>query len=191
MARFALGIVALIGCTLGLAGCGNGNNNAEKPDALEPTMLPPWWNATDACSIVDKKVMAEVLKQDVSDAQLSLTHAHGKADAAMSQCSYVGRDGAGIATLVTRWSPIKDNTADAIAEARATTESAAQAFGDAEVEDIPDLGKAAFFVPKINQLTVFIDDQRMIMVTPTKLPASASGKDLAIALARKAGARSD
>ena len=56
------------------------------------------------------------------------------------------------------------------------------------LKDIPGLGKAAFPAPTISQLNVFIDDARMIMVTVEKVPDGVQGKDLAVALAKKAGA---
>ena len=76
----------------------------------------------------------------------------------------------------------------AIASTKAATVSALKAFSDKPVEDIAGLGKAAFFVPGIDQLTVFIDDARMITLSLDKVPDGASGKDIALALAKKAGA---
>ena len=152
------------------------------------TETSPAWNAADACSIVDKAAVAEILGREIASTQLSLVHEAGSADAATSECAYLGADGASVARLMTRWSPINDNTTDSIAMARSSTAATMKAFSSVPLEDVPGLGKAAFLAPNISQLNVFIDDARMIVVTVEKVPDGASGKDLAVALARKAGA---
>ena len=160
-----------------------------KPEAATATTeTPSAWNAADACSIVDKAAVAEILGREIASTQLSLVHEADGANAATSECAYLGADGASVARLMTRWSPINDNTTEAIAMARSTTEASMKAFSSVPLEDIPGLGKAAFLAPTISQLNVFIDDARMIMVTVEKVPDGAQGKDLAVAMAKKAGA---
>jgi len=160
-----------------------------KPEvATAATETPSAWNAADACSILDKAAVAEILGREISSTQLSLVHEAGSADAATSECAYLAADGSSVTRLMTRWSPINDNTTEAIAMARSTTEASMKAFSSVSLEDVPGLGKAAFLAPNISQLNVFIDDARMIMVTVEKVPDGASGKDLAVALAKKAGA---
>ena len=160
-----------------------------KPEAAAATTeTPSAWNAADACSILDKAAVAGILGREIASTQLSLVHEADGASAATSECAYLGADGASVARLMTRWSPIKDNTTEAIAMARSTTEASMKAFSSVPLEDIPGLGKAAFLAPTISQLNVFIDDARMIMVTVEKVPDGAQGKDLAVAMAKKAGA---
>lgn len=160
-----------------------------KPEAATATTeTPSAWNAADACSIVDKAAVAEILGREIASTQLSLVHEADGANAATSECAYLGADGASVARLMTRWSPINDNTIEAIAMARSTTEASMKAFSSVPLEDIPGLGKAAFLAPTISQLNVFIDDARMITVTVEKVPDGAQGKDLAVAMAKKAGA---
>jgi hypothetical protein len=171
-----------------LAGCGGEAAKDSAPATKEAAAGPAGWNAADACSILSKEAVAEVLTQEVSDAQLSLVHEAGAAEAATSQCTYLGKDGASIATLMARWSPINDNTQAAIDQARSAAAVAIKAFTDKPIEDLPGLGKAAFITPGIDSLNVFVDDARMIIVTPQKLPDGALGKDIAVALAKKAGA---
>lgn len=172
-----------------LAGCGSGGDKAGGSTAEKPTEgggMPANWKATDACSILDKAAVAEVLKREVGETSLALVHEPGTADAGTSECTYAGPDG-NVASLMARWSPINDQTAETIAAARSTAAAAMKAFGKTP-EDVPGLGKGAFFAPGIDQLTVFIDDARMIVVTAQKVPDGVSGKDAAIALAKKAGA---
>lgn len=156
--------------------------------ATAATETPSAWNAADACSILDKAAVAEILGREISSTQVSLVHEAGSADAATSECAYLGADGASVARLMTRWSPINDNTTESIAMARSSTAATMKAFSSVPLEDIPGLGKAAFLAPNISQLNVFIDDARMIVVTVEKVPDGAQGKDLAIAMAKKAGA---
>lgn len=181
--------IALFCCALGLAGCGKkGEESSAASPAAAGAAQPSGWNAADACSILGKAAVAEILKREVASTQLSLVHEADGSAAATSECAYLGADGASVARLMTRWSPIKDNTPDAIAAARSTAAATMKAFSSVPIEDIPGLGKAAFLAPPISQLNVFIDDARMIVVTAEKVPDGASGKDIAIALAKKAGA---
>lgn len=187
-----MGLTAIAGLSLlALAGCGKSGGSDGGGAATQGATSADGragWNAADACAILDKAVVAEILKQPVTEAQLSLVNEAGSATAATSQCVYVGAEGGSVATLMTRWSPINDNTAEAIATARSVTAAAIKPFSDKPLEDVPGLGKAAFLAVPISQLNVFIDDARMIVVTAEKVPDGANGKDIAIALAKKAGA---
>lgn len=187
---------AVVLIVAGLTGCGQkapepaaGSAPDSTPEvAAAAPATTPAWNAADACSILDKAAVAEILGREIASTQLSLVHEAGSTDAATSECAYLGADGASVARLMTRWSPINDNTAESIAMARSSTAAAMKAFSSVPLEDVPGLGKAAFLAPNISQLNVFIDDARMIMVTVEKVPDGASGKDLAVAIAKKAGA---
>lgn len=169
-----------------LTGCGGSGDANGGKEAAAPAGKPAW-NAADACTLLDKGAVGAALQQDVAETQLSLVHEADGATAATSECLYLGKDGASVARLSARWSPIGDNTAESIAGARTTTAAAVKAFSDTPVEDIAGLGKAAFFVPGINQLTVFFDDKRMIVLTVEKAPEGANARDIALALAKKAG----
>ncbi len=172
-----------------LAGCGSKGSDPDPASGAKGARTNSAWNAADACSILDKAAVADILKREISSTQLSLVHEADGATAATSECAYLGADGASVARLMTRWSPIDDNTPETISGARSAAAAALKAFGgSATIEDIQGLGKAAFLAPKIDQLNVFIDNARMITVTVEKVPEGASGKDLAIALAKKAGA---
>ena len=174
----------------GLTGCGDAANTDRggAGASVKGSAVPAGWNAADACSVLDKAAVATALGQGVKDTQLGFVHEAGAADAATSECSYIGADGATLAIAMTRWSPINDNSSASMDGARNAAASALKAFSDKKIEDIPALGKAAFLVPGIDALTVFIDDARMITVTVQKVPEGGSGKDIAIALAKKAGA---
>lgn len=182
-------IVAALACTTLIAGCGSGDKGGEAGKAgSEPAAaasgMPASWKATDACSIVTSAEMAEVMKAEVSEATVGLVNEAAGNNAATSECTYLFKDGSR-ATVMTRWSPIDDNNEAAIGTAKSTVAETVKAFTDRPVEDVAGLGKAAFFVPKINQLNVFLDDARMVMVTIASAP-DATAKDQAVALARKA-----
>lgn len=188
--RFTIGF-ALSGALL-LSGCGgadttaNGAANGTAPDvavAAPKGGMPADWKATDACSIIDKATMAQVLGTPVTETMLGIVNQPGAATAATSECTYM--TGEGRATVMTRWSPIADNTDDAINAAKATMKQTMAAFGGGEVEEVPGLGKRAFWVAKVDQLQSFISEDRMVLIT---VPSGAGSKDKAIALAKKAGA---
>lgn len=186
---FAMGVVAatgllVAGCGGGAPAPGNGTTAAAGPPAAAGTM-PADWKATDACSIIDKATMGAVLGATVTEASVGLVHepTAGAGDAATSECTYI-LDG-GRATVMTRWSPIADNTDGAINAAKSAMKQTLAAFGGGAVEDVPGLGKASFWVAKVDQLQSFIGEDRMVLIT---VPSGAGSKDKAIALARKAGA---
>ncbi|MCB2049026.1 MAG: hypothetical protein KDE32_12495 [Novosphingobium sp.] len=186
--------ILALSSALALAGCGSGSkgsSSAEPGDsgAEKVGSAPAGWNAADACSVLDKAKVGDSLKVAVPQTQLGMVHEAGAADAATSECTYLGEDGSSVARLMTRWSPVADNSAEAIATTKSSAAAAIKAFSDKPLEDVPDLGKAAFFVPAgLPSLTVFLDDARMVTVTIEKVPDGANGKDLAIALAKQAGA---
>ena len=177
----AAAVFVLAGCDATPAG-NNADGSATKSASGDKTM-PANFKASDACAILDKAVVAEVLKTKVSEAMLGLAHESTGNEAATSECTYL--TDAGRASFQARWSPIDDNTADAIKATRSTTEQTMKAFSDKKIEDIPGLGKAAFFVPGINQLNVFIGEDKFAVITT---PGGAAGREQAIALAKKIGA---
>ena len=193
MRKFISLMTAVAICGVGLAGCGEKAAQDTKSEdgaavSAETGGMPSDWKATDACSIVDKSVVAAVMKTEIPESRVSLVHKPNGAEAATSTCNYLRGDGASVASLQVRWSPISDNTPETMALTKKTTFETMNAFTEAKVEDVPNLGISAFLVPRFDQLTVFIDKARMIMVTVEKVPDGASGKDIAIELARKAGA---
>lgn len=179
MKKHILPIATLIATAM-LASCGgkepqNGNDGAGKNTTNQ-------WNAADACALLDKAAVSTALNDNVTETSLGLVNQASGANAATSECTYMLASG-GRATLMTRWSPIADNTPDAIFAARKGTEATVAAFGK-KVEDVPGLGKAAFFVPGINQMNVFIDDQKFAILTLGSAPAD-TAKATAIGLVGK------
>jgi len=188
MSKIAL-ILAGSACVL-LAGCGGGGSSesgasGEAAEAAGTGGMPADWKATDACSIIDKAEMAEVMKTEVTETSLGLVHEPDGMTAATSDCTYTLKDG-GTVTVMTRWSPTADNTPETIAATRSASASALKAFSDKPLEDVPGVGKAAFMVPGINQFNVFLDDSRMMVISLGGVPAGEE-KERAIALVGKAG----
>jgi len=69
--------------------------------------------------------------------------------------------------------------------ARKASDAAVSAFGKT-IEDVPNVGKAAFFVPGINQLNVFVDDDKFVILTISSAPNDGV-KAVAVELAGKIG----
>jgi len=169
-----------------LAGCGGtGTDNSSTAQAASTGGMPSNWKATDACSIVDKAAIETVLGTKVTESALAGVHepSASAGDAATSECTYILADGR--ASVMTRWSPIADNTKEAIDLSRNTMNATLKGFGGGTVEEIAGLGKASLWVEKVGQLQSFIGEDRMVLIT---VPSGAGAKDKAIALARKAGA---
>jgi hypothetical protein len=175
-------IAALLVASCGGSGSTSASNggNAASDGAKTATGA---WDATDACALLDKAAVAAALKDAVTEASVGLVHEASGAEAATSECTYILASGSR-ATFMARKSPIADNTHEAIALARKTTQESVAAFTDKKVEDVPELGKAAFFVPGINQLNVFIDDKKFVILTISSAP-NATAKATAVDLIGK------
>jgi len=166
-----------------LAGCGDGAKEAAASGDEAKTAAVDGWDASDACALLDKAAVGEALKDAVTETSLGLVNKAEGANAATSECTYRLASG-GTATLMARKSPIADNTPEAIALAKSTTEQTMAAFSDKKIEDVPGLGKGAFFVPGINQLNVFLDDSRFVILTIGSAPND-SAQATAVALVGK------
>lgn len=185
--RIAPGVAGTV--ALFLAACGGagdtGGNTGGGAVADVSKAAAGAWDATDACTLLDKGALGAALNDAVTETSLALVHQASGAEAATSECTYMLASGSR-ATLMTRNSPIADNSPEAIAQARKATEASLSGFSDKTVEDVPGLGKAAFFVPGINQLNVFLDDRRMVVLTIGSAP-NASARATAVELVRKIG----
>jgi hypothetical protein len=181
----ALGLAGATAILL-LSGCGStGGSSAGNSGAAatnDTNVATGGWDATDACALLDKATLGAALKDQVTEASLGLVHQASGAEAATSECTYMLASG-GRASLMARNSPIADNTDGSIAAARKATQQSVSAFTDKKVEDVPGLGKAAFFVPGINQLNVFLDERKFVILTISGAP-NATAKETAVALAR-------
>lgn len=167
-----------------LAACG-AEQSATSGEAGEPikTSSNDGWDATDACKVVDSATMSAAAGKTVSDTVLAMVNEAGQTTAATSECTY-DFEGGGQAKVLLRWSPIDDNTVEAIKLARSTSQQTMEAFGGT-VSDVPGLGKAAFYSDMAQTLNVFIGEDRFAIIT---LPDEPGVKERTIALAKKLGA---
>lgn len=178
-------MIFALGVPLTLAACGQAQDGGTSE---KPTAASAGWDATDACKLLDKAALGAALGDTVAETSLAFVHQPTAAEAATSECTY-RLTGGGTATLMARRSPMADNTAAAIAQTRKATESAMRAFSDKSLEDVPGLGKAAFFVPGINQMNVFLDGERFVILTLGTAPRDRA-KDMAVDLVKTmAGAK--
>lgn len=175
-------IVAGLGALL-LTGCGGGAKDGTAADGEAKTAAASGWDASDACALLDRTAVGAALGDKVTETSLAFVSKAEGANAATSECTY-RLAGGSTATLMARLSPIGDNSDAAIRQTRETTEKTMAAFSDKKIEDVAGLGKAAFFVPGINQMNVFLDDSRFVILTIGSAPA-ATAKDTAAALVGK------
>jgi hypothetical protein len=168
-----------------IAGCGGQNDPGGEGStgAATLTSATAKWDATNACALLDKSAVGAALGDKVIKATLGLVNQASGPNAATSECIYMLESGAK-ASLMTRSSPIADNTDDAIKMARGAMQQTVSAFTAKKVEDVAGLGKAAFFVPGVNQLNVFIDDKRFVILTISSA-ANSNAKDIAVTLFEK------
>lgn len=172
-------MVALVPA-LALAACGGSQSDGRDGKSAAQAS---GWDATDACKLLDKAAVGAALGDTVTETSLAFVHQPTAVEAATSECTYRLKGGS-TATLMARRSPIADNTPEVIAQTRKATETTMRAFSDKAIEDVPDLGKAAFFVPGINQMNVFLDDQRFVVLTVGTAPGDRA-RDIAANLVRR------
>lgn len=172
-------MVALVPA-LTLAACGGSQSDSKDG---KPAAQASGWDATDACKLLDKAAVGAALGDTVTETSLAFVHQPTAVEAATSECTYRLKGGS-TATLMARRSPLADNTPEVIAQTRKATETTMRAFSDKAIEDVPNLGKGAFFVPGINQMNVFLDDERFVVLTVSSAPDDRA-KSIAADLVKK------
>lgn len=175
-------MILVLAPALALSAC-SGSPDSGKEE--RPVVEASGWDATDACKLLDKAALGAALGDTVTETSLAFVHQPTAVEAATSECTY-RLQGGGTAMLMARRSPIADNTPATIAQTRKATESTMRAFSDKSLEDVPGLGKAAFFVPGINQMNVFLDGERFVILTLSTAPRDRA-KDMAADLVRNMG----
>ena len=175
-------VVTALGALM-LAGCGGGAKDGAPADGDATAVAANDWDASDACALLDKAAVGAALGQTVIETNLAFVNKAEGSNAATSECTYRLANG-DAATLMARRSPIGDNSDAAIKQTREGTAKTMAAFSDKKIEDVAGLGKAAFFVPGINQMNVFLDDSRFVILTVGSAPA-ATAKDVAARLVGK------
>lgn len=176
---------ALLSLTL-LSACGGdgASSTAAAPNQSSNGKTPPAsWNALDTCKVIDANAYGTFVSKVVTTTSLALVRESDGTTAATSECTYELSEGSR-ETIMLRWSPINDNSEGAINEARNALNATAKAF-NGEVETIDGLGKAAYWVALTNSLNVFIGEDKFAIIN---VPASATAKEQAVAIARKLGA---
>jgi hypothetical protein len=165
-----------------VSACGNEESGTSTKSA-SGHKPPSDWNATDACSVLDKAVYGSLTEKRIASTSLALSWQSDGTTAATSECTYVTNEDERFRVML-RWSPINDNTEGAINETRSGLSLTVKAF-NGELETLNGLGKAAFWVDLTKSLNVFIGEDKMAIIN---VPAGPKAKEQAIAIARKLGA---
>lgn len=144
--------MALVGAMLALAGCGGSSS----PDQVATTGGAAW-QATDACAVLDRRVIAEVLGTTVTDAKLSAVKDAGDGADLYSQCDYMLADGR---TLVigtgraTNGATVAEQVKDMRRQAAIMTTE--------PPSDLRGVGKAALWSAEVNALYAFFGSGRWV-----------------------------
>ena len=160
-----------------LAGCGGPDQTKEEAGKGPGTTIAMGWNAANACTLVDKTVVAEAAGVGVTDARLGPVIS-GEGLATHSTCSFTLANN-GTISVMTRKSPTPDFSPGAVEKSR-TMGGAMPA-----AEDVPGLGKAALWTKSMNNLQVFIDDSRNVTIQIVDPSKAKDPKTIATAIAAK------
>jgi hypothetical protein len=171
----------LSGLTLILTACG-GNDGASNATAAsggaKTAAANTGWNPLDACTTLGKDAAGEASGSPVTGAELSSVVEGTDATAAFSMCTFKLANG-GQLMLLTREAPFPDATAESIEKSRTADGTLPPAT------DVPGLGRAAMWSDQTKGLQVFLNDTRYVSINYYGLPAGATGKDQAVAVAKK------
>lgn len=154
------------------------NKNAE---AIKPKNENPESNLLNACLVLPKTEVEKILGQPVSSANLSRAVEATEKTAALSECTYQTANNQKIEFFARR-SPVGDNTPEAVQQVRETMKKVTRK----EVENVNDVGAAAFWVPAVNQLHVFVGDNVYLYFTMRDFKNESEAKAKAVELARQA-----
>lgn len=153
--------LAIVPALIALAACGGDEaGNGAGTDAATGSATASKWNAEDACSVLAKADVEAVMADKVTGTELGTVSKGTDQLAGFSTCHYLMPDAMRQVGFMARLSPQPDNTPEAIKKAR---DEVAEYMGP--VSDEAGLGKAAFWVPKVRQMVVFIGEDRYANIT--------------------------
>lgn len=162
-----------------LAGCGGAASDAKTgTTGTSTTAAKSGWNPLDACATLGKDAAGEASGSAVTSAELSTVVEGTSATAAFSMCTFKFANGSQL-MLLTRQAPNADATPESIEKSRTADGTLPPAT------DVPGLGKIAMWSDASKGLQVFIDDTRYLSINYFGLPGGATGKDQAIAVAKR------
>ena len=186
----ALLLAACSGKGGGQAADDAGNVTADAPAGITNARVgvPADFNVLDACSLLDRRIVAEVMGSPVKLATLGdMVTAPTDATAGFSNCTYTLENGL-TPQFFARWSPEPD-TADP-----ATVAKEAAEVMSSKAEAVPGMKEPVFWVEGPGQLHIFPDKQKylfftMMFMAPNSMKRvhEAEAKGWAIAMAKRAG----
>ncbi len=169
-----LALVALSGCSAPAT-----SNDTAASASTQAESKGTGFNAADACAILPGDKVSAAFGEVVSGAELGMVAPGTAETAAFSQCTYRFASGA-MVTFFARQSPVPDNTTEAM---QRTKDALVDNLG-ATIEPVPGLGKDAFWTDQMNQLHVFIGEDRYIFFTSMKPPAGSKPREAMMTLAK-------
>src|SRR4051812_31947216 len=111
-----IGLIGAATLALAMTGCGGSDDKPAAAADGPKVATASGWDATNACALLDKAAVGAALNDPVTETSVSLVHQASGSEAATSECTYMLTSG-GRASLMTRNSPIADNTPEAMAQA--------------------------------------------------------------------------
>lgn len=180
--------VALLGLTL--AGCGGGNAADGSKGGATGGGVTATWNATDACALLGKDKVAQVMGAAVSETKLEPVVTDNGNGMSFSSCMYTLADG----RMLSLSAHNRTDAAFTPAEIESTKKGLA-ALTPQTYADVGGLSGTAYWTTPLRQLSIYPDQHRWLIVTMSfagtgPMHQQANDADLktqAIALAKAAG----
>lgn len=148
-------VLAVVSGAMALAACGGGGGGGAAGGTAGG------WKATDACAIMTKETVARTLGGTVTSAELQAVHdgSAGNGDL-YSQCTFNLADGR-LLVFGTAQAPGDPDVAATVASLRGQ----AAIVTDEQPVDLPGVGRAALWLPRMNALYVVLGDGRWASAT--------------------------
>lgn len=148
------------------------------------------WKATDACALLDKAKVAQVMGQPVAETKLAPVVEDSGNGVSFSNCTYTMADGRMVSFMARNSTDAAHTPADIANTKKQLADMSPQQF-----EDVPGLGRTAYWSTGLKQLNVYLDEHRWLIFTFTfagtgmmhNQGSSDELKAKAVALARAGG----
>ena len=171
-------VLMLAACSGQQGGAATAGNGASASGGTTAPASGPSLNLTDACAVLPGDRMAQEIGLPLREADLRNVMTDSGNGMSSSRCVYDFGDG--LASLNLERFPDGSDMAAIFSGTR----SLVSKNGAEPVEDVPGLGESAFWEARSNTLYIMLSDNRQMVLTTTRLPATVNSKEALTSVAR-------
>lgn len=155
-----LSALALLGLTV--AGCGGGGDGGGSNAAGGSASTAAAWNATDACALLGKDKVAQVMGSAVGETKLEPVVTDSGNGMSFSTCNYTLADGRMLSLSAHNRTDAAFTPAEIESTKKGLSELTPQTY-----EDVGGLSGTAYWSTPLRQLNIYPDQHRWLIFTMT------------------------